>query len=104
MWGKTKKVESIARYIAPPRLSLISCPLLVKLIFPLNVSVMSEFAEMAPPCMAELLIKLLVPVKDDDALVTAKIAPPLFAELLIKLLVPLKVRTQFSPVRTAPPL
>ena len=64
---------------------------------------MSEFVEIAPPCIAVLLLKLLVPVKHADTRNTAKITPPLFAELLMKLVVPLKVRTPLSAVTTAPP-
>ena len=63
---------------------------------------MSEFAEMAPPCIAELLMKLLVPVKPNDVSTAARIAPPLFAALLIKMLVPLKVSAPTA-VTIAPP-
>ena len=72
--------------------------------FPLNVSVLLTFAEMAPPCNAELLLKLLVPVKLREMLAAVKIAPPsLFAELLIKLLVPLKLILTLYAMATAPP-
>ena len=47
--GKIEKVELIPRYIAPQWLTPILCPLLVKLIFPSNVNLPLEFAEIAPP-------------------------------------------------------
>ena len=70
VWGKMEKVERISRYVAPPWVTsllksilFVLCPLLVKVMFPSNVSVLLTFAEIAPPCIAELLLKLLVPVK-----------------------------------------
>ena len=112
VWGKMEKVERISRYVAPPWVTsllksilFVLCPLLVKVMFPSNVSVLLTFAEMAPPCIAELLLKLLVPVKLSEILVVVKIAPPLlFAELPLKMLVPLKLSTTFFDVRIAPPL
>ena len=103
-----KKVELTARCIAPPRLSLnlsVFCPLFVKLMFPLKVSMLLRYAEMAPPCIAELLLNLLAPSKFSDTLATVKIAPPLlFAELLMKLLVPVKVSKAWFAMVIAPPL
>ena len=105
-----KNNELIARHIAPPRLTpllilnLLVCPLLVKVLAPLNVSVLLRIAKMAPPCIAELLLKLLVPVKLKEMLLSAAIAPPLTcAEFLLKLLVPVKLKEMLVATAIAPP-
>lgn len=106
--GLMKRVELIIRYIAPPWLTplldlLIWFPLLIKLLFPLNVSVLLQIALRAPPSIADLLQKLLVPLKLNEILVDAEITPLFFAELSVKLLVPLKVSTTLLYVLIAPP-
>ena len=52
-------------------------PLLVKLVYPLNASLLLRFAKMASPFIAELLLKLLAPLKVSMTQLSVEIAPPL---------------------------
>ena len=78
---------------------------LVKVMLPLDISVLFTFAKMAPPRnAAKLLWKVLIPVKLNKLLSYAQIAPSLFAELLMKLLIPFKISVTLHYTNIAPPL
>ena len=51
--------------------------MLVKLVYPLNASLLLLFAKMASPFIAELLLKLLAPLKVSMTQLSVEIAPPL---------------------------
>ena len=83
--GKWKKWKSHIHCTSTANFILILTwfPLLVKLVYPLNASLLLRFAKMAPNFIAELLLKLLAPLKVSMTQLSVEIAPLLVAALLL---------------------